>query len=875
MNRATGEIERKRERLLHLWPFVVLVALILFHIVNNWIWLSTNVVIVGWDRARHLIESLRYNDILKTLNYPSFFEAFTLSGYYPPLFHLLIVAFYKLFWLSTDVAAMVNSLYLAILLPSTYMIGRKLWVRKEGLLAAFLVPTFPMIYAMSRYTYMEFALTSMVTLSICLLLMSEGFTHRGYSLLFGLSLGLGMLTKWTYALFVLPPLILIVVRQSLQNWLRDLKPSLDRRWAGLSVVLGFGLALLWYLPVRGQVKELPLGHWLFPLSWFLLSGLIYLLSRGSSQGVNLLSTLWLGVTVAATWYLSRIDFVQHTFLIAWGRPERRKWGFSYYLDHLVNEQLSPFYVGLLVLVILGFLAAWLRRRALLQGLRQGVRSEGVLLLLWLLLPYLVFSLRASSIHSRFIMPILPALALLLSRGLMRIPGVKLRWGTIALVILVALGQFFALSYDDLGWLRNTAIIEVPGYTSVNLFAHGHQNQLPNSGQTDAAYWIVPDILEHVRREGRGEEAESLELGLLVNCRQIHEEHFLYLIYTDYPEIRLRELTRNWSGRPVYPQLFELDYFALSTDHPPHRFNEESREVIDTILESPPPLFREAFQLAQEYPLPDGDILYLYRRRYPRSQDYPTGDYPALGEALLERARAGDGLILDSSEEVNLLGPHYLGEVTVYLLSEKWSSDEVETTLGSVMTDHGRVFAVFGEESIGFVEEQLNEQGYRAWEEWYGGTRLVVYGTSSGIDETEPEPLEAKFGEGLNLLGYHLYDSEVEPGGIIRLALRWQAEERTGQDYKLFVHLLDGEGRIAAQRDSEPVGGSRPTSGWGIGEEIWDNYGIMLPEELPSGEYHLVAGMYDPTSGERLPVYGVDGKRLADDRVLLGAVEVTP
>jgi len=584
-----------------------------------------------------------------------------------------------------------------------------------------------------------------------------------------------MLTKWTYALFVLPPLIWIVARQPLQSWLRDLKPSLDRRWAGFSVALGLGLALLWYLPVRGRVAELPLGHWLLPLSWLLLSGLIYLLSRGDSQRVNLLSALWLGFTVAATWYLSRIDFIQHTFLIAWGRPQRREWGFSYYLDHLVNEQLSPFYVGLLALLLLGFLVSALRRRSFSSSF-ESLKGDTALFLLWLLFPYLVFSFRASSIHSRFIMPILPALALLLSRGLVKIPGVKLKWGTMALVILVALGQFLALSYDGLDSLRSAFVFDLP-LGRLNLFAHGHQNQLPNSGQTDAGHWIVPDVLEYVRRDSGGEEGEPLELGLLVNCRQIHEEHFLYLIYTDYPEIRLRELARNWTGRPVYPQLFELDYFALSTYHPAHRFNEESREVIDTILGSPAPLFREAFQLAQEYSLPDGNVIYLYRQRYPRSQDYPTGDYPALGEALLERARAGDGLILDSSEEVNLLGPYYRGEATVYLLSEKRSSDEVKATLGRVMTDQGRVFAVFGEESIGFVERWLNEQGYRAWEGWYGGTRLVVYGTSFGIEETELEPLRAKFGEGLPLLGYRLYDSEVEPGGIIRLTLRWQAQER--------------------------------------------------------------------------------------------------
>ena len=858
MNRET------RERLL---PFLVLAAVILLHIVNNWMWLSTNEVIVGWDRPRHLIESLRYNNILKTLNYPSFFQAFTLSGYYPPLFHLLIVAFYKLFGLSADVAAMVNSLYLAILLPSTYMIGRKIWGWKEGLLAAFLVSTLPMIYAMSRYTYIEFALTATVALGISLLLLCDGFTQRGASLAFGLTLGLGLLTKWTYVLFVLPPLILIVARLPLWSWLRDLGPSLDRRWAGLSLALGLGLALLWCLPVRGRVAELPLGHWLFPLSWLLLSGLVYLLSRGSSQGANLLSALWLGGTVAATWYLSRIDFIQHTFLIAWGRPERREWGFSYYLDHLVNEHLSPFYLGLLALLFLGLLVSALRRKPF-SSLLESLKGNMALFLLWLLFPYLVFSFRASSIHSRFIMPILPAFALLLSRGLMRIPGVKLTWGPLALVILVAFGQLFALSYDGLGWLRNAFAFDLP-FGRLNLFAHGRQNQLPNSGQTDAGYWIVPDLLEYVRRDSGGEKGEPLELGLLVNCRQIHEEHFLYLIYTDYPEIRLRELARNWSGRPVYPQLFELDYFALSTYHPTHRFNEESREVIDAILGSPAPLFREAFQLAQEYSLPDGNVVYLYRRRYPRSVDYPTGDYPALGEALIERARAGDGLILDSSEEVNLLGPYYLGQATPYLLGEELD----ESRLREALTHHSRLFALFygGE---GAVEGWLNEQGHRAWEGWYGGVRLVLYATLLGIEEKpEFKSVDVELGEEFSLLGYSLIDQEVAPGEVVRLVLYWEAKKGIEREYKVFIHLIDANGQLVAQRDSQPQGGSRPTSSWEAGEEIRDPYGVWLSEGVLPGEYELVIGLYEPSSGQRLPAFNEEGMRLPEDRIPLGKVRV--
>ncbi|MFQ5885884.1 MAG: hypothetical protein ACE5II_01475, partial [Anaerolineae bacterium] len=161
-----------------------------------------------------------------------------------------------------------------------------------------------------------------------------------------------------------------------------------------------------------------------------------------------------------------------------------------------------------------------------------------------------------------------------------------------------------------------------------------------------------------------------------------------------------------------------------------------------------------------------------------------------------------------------------------------------------------------------------------WDGWYGAARLVIYAISSGREKPVERGLGARLGDGIHLLGYSLVDQKAKPGEIIRLTLQWKASEEIETGYKVFVHLLDGEGRIVAQRDSEPVGGSRPTSGWGIGEEIGDNYGIILPEELPSGEYQLVVGMYDPTSGERLPIYGRDGERLPGDRALLGAVEVT-
>jgi hypothetical protein len=93
------------------------------------------------------------------------------------------------------------------------------------------------------------------------------------------------------------------------------------------------------------------------------------------------------------------------------------------------------------------------------------------------------------------------------------------------------------------------------------------------------------------------------------------------------------------------------------------------------------------------------------------------------------------------------------------------------------------------------------------------------------------------------------------------------------DYKVFAHLLDEAGALVAQRDSEPVEGSRPTSTWDPGEEVLDRHGILIPDGLAPGEYRLVVGMYWPSTGETLSPSG-EGVQLVDGGVLLCRVLVT-
>jgi hypothetical protein len=88
---------------------------------------------------------------------------------------------------------------------------------------------------------------------------------------------------------------------------------------------------------------------------------------------------------------------------------------------------------------------------------------------------------------------------------------------------------------------------------------------------------------------------------------------------------------------------------------------------------------------------------------------------------------------------------------------------------------------------------------------------------------------------------------------VPLTLFWRARKLVPENLKVFAHLLNAKGELVAQRDSEPVGGLRPTSGWEVGEAIEDRLGVLLPNELPGGDYRIVVGLYDPATGDRLPV----------------------
>jgi hypothetical protein len=130
-----------------------------------------------------------------------------------------------------------------------------------------------------------------------------------------------------------------------------------------------------------------------------------------------------------------------------------------------------------------------------------------------------------------------------------------------------------------------------------------------------------------------------------------------------------------------------------------------------------------------------------------------------------------------------------------------------------------------------------------------------------------EPL-ATFQSGALQLQSVDFSEDFTPSGEPRVAisLTWQTDGTAQGDAKIFVHLLDADGNTVAQADVRPGGGALPPGNWLLGG-IHDIIGIPVPP----GRYHIVMGLYDPITLDRLEPSGAAADQ--DRRVRIGDIEV--
>src|SRR5690606_29227902 len=147
--------------------------------------------------------------------------------------------------------------------------------------------------------------------------------------------------------------------------------------------------------------------------------------------------------------------------------------------------------------------------------------------------------------------------------------------------------------------------------------------------------------------------------------------------------------------------------------------------------------------------------------------------------------------------------------------------------------HERAFVVFWGEAERdpnrVVETTLDAEAFEVGDRWYGDVRLATYVMPRQLQVSVDSG--ARFGDHITLERYALSAETVMPGDVLQVRLEWATGEPLEERYKVFVQLLDENGMLVAQRDSEPGGGLALTTTWTPGQTVIDNHALVIPGDL--------------------------------------------
>lgn len=265
--------------------------------------------------------------------------------------------------------------------------------------------------------------------------------------------------------------------------------------------------------------------------------------------------------------------------------------------------------------------------------------------------------------------------------------------------------------------------------------------------------------------------------------------------------------------------------------------------------------------------------------------YAKGKYGQMMAYILENAQPGDALILNNPLQKPLYQYYAPRNIPAYFLPDGDISLEdasMKKQLDDVAKKSPRMWLVmFGNpaeyDPTGYLERWFGAHAFKTYANGFVDAALSLYVMPSAQPSIR-RSLRATLGESIQLMGYDLDRDQVAPGQALQLTLHWKTSKSIEKRYTVFAHVIGGVNPatkmpVWAQMDTEPVGGSRPTMSWQAGETIDDRYGLLLPANIPPGEYLIEVGMYDSATQERLPVFDEKGERVQDDRIILGSAQV--
>lgn len=261
--------------------------------------------------------------------------------------------------------------------------------------------------------------------------------------------------------------------------------------------------------------------------------------------------------------------------------------------------------------------------------------------------------------------------------------------------------------------------------------------------------------------------------------------------------------------------------------------------------------------------------------------YARADYRRIANQIAAESHPNAAILLNAANQWEVFTYYYReGEAgfsaPVFPIPRSYPDPaQIDVELKRITAEHDRIYALFWGEAQRdpnrLVERWLEENAFKAREEWVGDVRFVTYAVASRAASNATVPTNARWGDSIVLDGYSLFPESMAAGDIAQVTLFWRSDEPLAERYKVFVHLFDERGQLVAQHDSEPGGGLALTTTWQPGETVVDNHGLLVPMDAASGRYTALVGLYplgDPAN--RLIVETATGPA---DAFPLGAIVV--
>ena len=101
-----------------------------------------------------------------------------------------------------------------------------------------------------------------------------------------------------------------------------------------------------------------------------------------------------------------------------------------------------------------------------------------------------------------------------------------------------------------------------------------------------------------------------------------------------------------------------------------------------------------------------------------------------------------------------------------------------------------------------------------------------------------------FGD-LRLLGYDFTEGSYRPGDWVWVRPYWQVTHKLVDDYSFYFRLVDEHKRLWAEEVIQPAGDGYPTSFWAEGEIVKGQHALRIPLDAPGGDYYVGIVLSEP------------------------------